>query len=174
MSVALQVVSSIAKGGASLWYRRMPLSRNRTPSHQDLSELHEGAFCADGSTENVQYVIIARAAASSTSACFAAHFLCVVLDAVQEWEERRSNDGSIATVSKAARTSSGAAAHDELEISTIDNLCRCSSSCYLLPFPCEHCQPVLQHAPCLGTAAGECSRVMCCFTQLCSVSMCDC
>ena len=41
-------MAGIAQEGAALWYRRMPLSRNRTPSHQDLSELHEGAFCADG------------------------------------------------------------------------------------------------------------------------------
>lgn len=103
----------------------MPLSRNRTPSHQDLSELHEGAFCADGSTEDVHYVIIARAASSSTSACFAAHFLCTVLDAVEEWHGRRSSEGGgVATGVKAARTASGSSSHETLDISVVDNLCR--------------------------------------------------
>ena len=121
------MVAGIAQEGAALWYRRMPLSRNRTPSHQDLSELHEGAFCADGSTEDVHYVIIARAAPSSTSACFAAHFLCTTLDAVQEWQVRRSSDGGgLATGVKAARTASGSISHEALDISVIDNLCRCA------------------------------------------------
>ena len=119
-------MAGIAQEGAALWYRRMPLSRNRTPSHQDLSELHEGAFCADGSTDNVNYVIIARAASSSTSACFAAHFLCTALDAVQEWEGRRSSEGGgMTTGVKAARMDSGSMHHETLDISVIDNLCRC-------------------------------------------------
>jgi hypothetical protein len=72
----------------------------------------------------VHYVIIARAAASSTSACFAAHSLCLLLDAVCEWHGRRTSNGCAASAHKTPRTDALAA--DSLNLSVIDNLCRCA------------------------------------------------
>lgn len=119
-----------AEGGA-VWYRRLPLSRNRTPDASDMDSLHRCAFAAAagddvGVGDSVKFVLVARAAATSTSTSFVAHFLGLVLAALAAHDSGRGEaDGG--GPAKARRIDGDAAAADPPQFSVLDNLCRCVS-----------------------------------------------
>lgn len=62
-------------------YRRIPLSRNSTPAALDLQDLHNAAFVGGANLSNVQFVVMSRAASTSTSSSFVAHFLAMCIHA---------------------------------------------------------------------------------------------
>lgn len=82
----VQAVAQLQAEGHAVHYRRVPLSRNRTPAALDLQELHNAFFAAGTDTRNVRYLIVARSAATSTSSSFVAHFLAVCSNALDEFE----------------------------------------------------------------------------------------
>ena len=70
--------------GFAVQYRRVPLSRNRTPAALDLQELHNAFFAAGPDPQDVRYLVVARSAATSTSSSFVAHFLALCFSALDE------------------------------------------------------------------------------------------
>lgn len=131
----LQVLQQLRAEGNKVWYRRLPLSRNRTPDASDLDILHSCAFAAASASDtgvgkDVKFLLVARAAATSTSTSFAAHFLGLVLAALD-----RGDGASEGGPAAKTRRTDGPAAGDTLNLSVVDNLCRWA--------PCTE----LPHAP---------------------------
>lgn len=123
--------------GSAVWYRRLPLSRNRTPDASDMDMLHRCAFAAAaaggdgvGVGRDVKFVVLARAAATSTSTSFVAHFLCLALAALAALNGR-TGEADSGPAAKVRRTD-GAAAADALSFSVLDNLCRCVLCAHML------------------------------------------
>jgi hypothetical protein len=83
-ALLLQVAEQLREEGLQVHYRRVPLSRNRTPVALDLQELHNSVFVGGPDLENVKFVVVARAASTSTSSSFVAHFLATCIDAAEE------------------------------------------------------------------------------------------
>lgn len=96
----LQVAAKLREEGLDVRYHRVPLSRTRTPAPLDLQELHNAAFAGGPDLENVRFVVMAKSASTSTSSAFVAHFLALVLAAV---EERRERGGELTSVDGGSR-----------------------------------------------------------------------
>eukprot|EP00892_Ulva_mutabilis_P004224 jgi/Ulvmu1/2173/UM013_0017.1 len=123
VATAWQVLQQLREEGNKVWYRRLPLSRNRTPDASDMDVLHRCAFAAatpgaGAGLSDVKFLLVARAAATSTSTSFVAHFLGVVLSAL------RGDGGEPDGPPVKARRVDGPAELDAPNISVVDNLCR--------------------------------------------------
>lgn len=132
----LQVLQQLRAEGSKVWYRRLPLSRNRTPDASDMDVLHRCVFAAAAAGDagvgvDVKFLLVARAAATSTSTSFVAHFLGLVLDAL--------GDGDRDAPAAKARRVEGPASTDSPSISVVDNLCRRAPAAPFPPVPVSCC-----------------------------------
>ena len=82
--VCMQAAEHVRQEGLNVHYRRVPLSRNRTPAALDMQELHSAVLSAGPQLENVKFVVLARSASTSTSSSFVAHFLALYMNALVE------------------------------------------------------------------------------------------
>jgi hypothetical protein len=80
----LQAAEHIRSEGLKLCYRRVPLSRNRTPVAIDVQELHNAFLCAGDDLANSKFLVLSRSASTSTSSSFVAHFLAMCINAQEE------------------------------------------------------------------------------------------
>jgi hypothetical protein len=80
----VQVAQELRREGLQLMYMRVPMSRNRPPLPVDLEELHNSAFAGGPDVKANEFVVIAKSASTSTSCAYVAHFLEIVLAAVED------------------------------------------------------------------------------------------
>ncbi len=77
MCTPLEVLIGLAAEGYQINYRRVPLSRERTPQAADLNHLYEQMANHPGDGKETAYLFVSRTATGS-SARFAAAFACLV------------------------------------------------------------------------------------------------
>jgi hypothetical protein len=77
MCTPSEVFTGLAAEGYQITYRRVPLSRERTPQAADLNHLHQQMTNLPGDDKETAYLFVSRTATGS-SARFAAAFACLV------------------------------------------------------------------------------------------------
>lgn len=113
MCTPLEVFVGIAAEGYQISYRRVPMSRERTPQAADLDHLHAQMI---GTGRKVAHLFVSRTATGS-SARFAATFACVNLHAQEAFETLVAGTGAAAlTLSDAVPVPGATSGSDGTEL----------------------------------------------------------